>query len=147
MLCHEFNGCPWCSFAVGAGVERRALIINHSRCFIVSSFIKYENGRTANLCTKILDFRGFDSSRILIVRVGILMPIGRLPESLSQGILVWIILVGRLGGHFCESRRRTRHLYLCVYMYIYIYIYTHIYIYIYMQSIYMFIHIHIYIYI
>ena len=36
--------------------------------------------RTANLCTKILDFRGFDSSRILISRGGILMSIGDFPE-------------------------------------------------------------------
>ena len=43
---------------------------------------------TANLRTKILDFRGFDSSRILILRGGILMSIGSLPESLSQAILV-----------------------------------------------------------
>ena len=52
---------------------------------------------TANLRTKILDFRGFDSSRILIVRGGILMCVGNCPEVLSQRILVGIILVGRLG--------------------------------------------------
>ena len=40
---------------------------------------------TANLRTKILDFRGFDSGRILILRGGILMSIGDFPESLSQG--------------------------------------------------------------
>ena len=54
-------------------------------------------GRTVNLRAKILDFRGFDSSNILILRGGILMSIGNLPEVLSQRILVWIILVGRLG--------------------------------------------------
>ena len=47
---------------------------------------------TANLCTKILDFRGFDSSIILIVRGGILMSIGNLPlvfesSNLSREIL------------------------------------------------------------
>ena len=52
---------------------------------------------TANLCTKILDFRGSDSSRISISRDGIIMSIGDLPESLSQAIIVGIILVGRLG--------------------------------------------------
>ena len=52
---------------------------------------------TVNLRTKILDFRGFDSSRILIVRGGILMSIGNFPESLSQAILVGRFLVGRLG--------------------------------------------------
>ena len=43
---------------------------------------------TFNLRTRIFDFRGFDSSRILIVRGGILMSMGNFPESLSQGILV-----------------------------------------------------------
>ena len=52
---------------------------------------------TANLRTHILDFRGFDSSTILILRGGIPVSIGDFPESLSQTILVGIILVGRLG--------------------------------------------------
>ena len=52
---------------------------------------------TANLRSKILDFRGFDSSRILILRGGVLRSIGNCPESLGQGILVGVILVGRLG--------------------------------------------------
>ena len=52
---------------------------------------------TANLRTKILDFRGFDSSIILIIRGGILMTIGDFPENLSQAILAGIMLVGRLG--------------------------------------------------
>ena len=52
---------------------------------------------TANLRTKIIDFRGFDSSVVLIFRGGISRPIGNFPESLSQAILVVIILVGRLG--------------------------------------------------
>ena len=42
------------------------------------------------------DFRDFDSSIILILRAGIIMSIGNFPESLSQAILVGIILVGRL---------------------------------------------------
>ena len=58
---------------------------------------------TANLRTKILDYRGFDSSRILILRGGIPGPIGNSPESLSQAILAGVILVGRLG--VCGSRR------------------------------------------
>ena len=53
--------------------------------------------RRANLHTKILDFGGFDSSRVLILRRGILMSIGISPESLSQAILVGIILVGKSG--------------------------------------------------
>ena len=52
---------------------------------------------SANLRTSIMDFRGFDSSIILILRVGIPRPIGNLPEGLSQAILVGIMLVGRLG--------------------------------------------------
>ena len=52
---------------------------------------------TANLRTKILDFRGFDPSRILISRGGIPRPIENSPKNQSQGILVGIILVvGRL---------------------------------------------------
>ena len=51
---------------------------------------------TANLRTKTRDFRGLDSSRILIQR-GILMSIGDSPEGLSRQILAGIILAGRLG--------------------------------------------------
>ena len=46
---------------------------------------------TANLRTNIMDFRGFDSSIILIVTGGIPRPIGNFPESLSQAILVGIM--------------------------------------------------------
>ena len=53
--------------------------------------------RYGNLRTKILDFRGFDSSRILSLRGGILMSLGHFPEMLSQRILAGILLVGRLG--------------------------------------------------
>ena len=59
---------------------------------------------TANIRTKILEFRGFDSSRISILRGGILMSIGDLPESSSQAILAGIILVGRLG---VETERQS----------------------------------------
>ena len=52
---------------------------------------------TANLRTEILDFRGFDPSRVLISGGGILMSIGDVLEILSQAILVGIILVGRSG--------------------------------------------------
>ena len=50
----------------------------------------------ANLRTKLLDFRGSDSSIILVLRGGFPSPIGKLLVSLSQAILVGIILVGRL---------------------------------------------------
>ena len=52
---------------------------------------------TANLRTKILDFRGFDSSKISMLRGEILRPIGNVPESLRRRISIGIILVGRLG--------------------------------------------------
>ena len=51
----------------------------------------------ANLRTKIMDFRGFDPSIILMLRGGILMSTWNSPEMLSQGILIGILLVGRLG--------------------------------------------------
>ena len=53
---------------------------------------------SANLHTKILDFRGFDSSIISSLRGGILMSVGDFLEVLSQGILAGVILVGRLGA-------------------------------------------------
>ena len=52
---------------------------------------------TANLRTKIMDFGGFDSSIILIIRGGIVRPIGIFSEDLSQAMLVGAMLVGRLG--------------------------------------------------
>ena len=52
---------------------------------------------TANLPTNIADFRGFDSSIILILRGGIPRPIGYLAESFSQAMLVGVMLVGRIG--------------------------------------------------
>ena len=54
-------------------------------------------GNTPNLPTNIVDFRGFDSSTILIYWGEILRPIGDFPESLSQAMLVGTMLVGRLG--------------------------------------------------
>ena len=62
---------------------------------------------TANLRTTIMDFRGFDSSRILILRGGIPMPIGNFPESLSQAILVGIVIAGSLGV-YRQTRRWQR---------------------------------------
>ena len=47
---------------------------------------RVEASQTANLRTKIMDLRVFDTSRILILRGGILMSIRNFPESLSQGI-------------------------------------------------------------
>ena len=45
-----------------------------------------------------MDFRGFDSSIILMSSGAILMSIGNFPESLSQAILVGIMLEGRSGA-------------------------------------------------
>ena len=50
----------------------------------------------ANLRTKLLDFTGFCSIRILILRSEILRPKGISPEVSSQRILVWRFLVWRL---------------------------------------------------
>ena len=47
--------------------------------------------------TNIMDFRGFDPSKISIVKGGIPRPIVNSPESLNQAILARIILVVRLG--------------------------------------------------
>ena len=67
-------------------------------CTFPDGFVEgYRRPITANLPTNIADFRGFDSSIILIYRGGIVMSIGNWPESLSQAMLVGIILVGSLG--------------------------------------------------
>ena len=50
--------------------------------------------RMANLRTKILDFRGFDSSRILILRGGIILSIGNSPEFSSRRILGVLLAQG-----------------------------------------------------
>ena len=50
-----------------------------------------------NFSTNIMDFGGFDSSIILILRGEIMMSIGDSPESLSQAMLVGVMLVGGLG--------------------------------------------------
>ena len=50
----------------------------------------------ADLRTNVLDFRGFDSSIILVLRGGSPRPIWNFLESLSQAILVGIMLVRRL---------------------------------------------------
>ena len=113
---------------------------------------------TANLLTNIVDFRGLDSSTILILRGGIPRPIGDFPESLSQSILVGTMLVGRSGVRSRRFRPRTsrlssstprttatspprssrRRYYVYVYIYIYICVcvcmYTYIYIYIYIYT-------------
>ena len=57
---------------------------------------------TANLRTKILYFGGFDSGSILSLGGGIQRPLEDPQECLSQAILVWIILVGRLGVGLLE---------------------------------------------
>ena len=59
--------------------------------------INPNNDTTPDLPTNIVDFGGFDSSVILIERGGILMSKGDFPESLSQAMLVGVMLVGRLG--------------------------------------------------
>ena len=63
----------------------------------LSRLLVRECSSTANFRTNIMDFRGFDSSVILILRGGIPRPIGNSPESLSQAILAGIMLVGKLG--------------------------------------------------
>ena len=61
-------------------------------------------GCTPNLPTQIVDFRGFDSSIILILRGGIPRPKGNFPESLSQAMSVGVMFVGRSGVAFLTGR-------------------------------------------
>ena len=85
------------------------ICLSYSYCLYRFSFYLYgrgsegeirtpqEQARTPNLPTKSLDFRGFDSSRLLIQRGGIPRSIGNFPESSSQAMLVGTMSVGRLG--------------------------------------------------
>ena len=61
------------------------------------SFFTLRSPDIHKLPTNIVDFRGFDSSIILILRGGILTCIGNIPESLSQAMLVGVMLVEGLG--------------------------------------------------
>ena len=54
-----------------------------------------------------MGFGGFDSSIILIQRGGILMSLGDFPESLSQAMLVGVMLLGRLGVAAQMARAQT----------------------------------------
>ena len=47
----------------------------------------YPLSRTTNLRTKIVDFRGFDSSRILVLRGGIPRPTGNFPGKFESSNL------------------------------------------------------------
>ena len=60
-----------------------------------------------------MEFRGFDSSMILIIRGDILMSTGDFPENLSQAILVGIMLVGRLGVMPPRPRASLRLISMC----------------------------------
>ena len=62
---------------------------------ILAPEISY-SGSTSNVPTKMLDFRRFDSSIILISRGGIPRPVGDFPESLTRAMLVGTMLIGRL---------------------------------------------------
>ena len=68
-----------------------AYVYTHIHVYIVIE------GTTANLRTKILDLRWFDSNIMLILRGGALISIGHFPQNLNQQILVGTILVGGLG--------------------------------------------------
>ena len=65
--------------------------------YIKYSIYRLKGHYTANLPTNIVDFRGVDSKIILSERGGILMSVGDFPESLSQAMLVGVMLGGRLG--------------------------------------------------
>ena len=60
---------------------------------------------TANLRTNLMDFREFGSSITFIMRGGIPRSIGNCPQSLTQAMLVGVMLVGGLGVHHDTMRR------------------------------------------
>ena len=66
------------------------------------------NATTPNLPTNIVDFRGFDSSIILILRVGILRSIGDFPESLTRAMLVGCNVSREIGRKIARTEQRVR---------------------------------------
>ena len=90
--------CNIGSFAFGQGSSSRwgfqtmASIVWSSRREPPTEYTT-SGERDRNLCTKILDFREFDWSRILILRGRLPMSTGIFPEMLSQRILAGILLV------------------------------------------------------
>ena len=68
--------------------------MNSDDSFQINSIM---NSNMPNLPNKIVGFKGFGSSIILIQRGGILRFIGDFLESLTQAILVRTMLVGGLG--------------------------------------------------
>ena len=81
--------------------KRRAVVSNRARWLRL--WRDLQQMITANLPTQILHFRGFASNMVMILRGGIIMSMGDFPESSSQGILVWIISVGRLGVRLSQD--------------------------------------------
>ena len=79
-----------------------------THCHVVLVRTCYAVYDTANLPTNIVDFRGLDPSRILNLRGGILMSVGDFLESLSQAMLVGIMLVGRLGAQHSRGFHSQR---------------------------------------
>ena len=75
----------------GVGTLRYVLILSEN--IVCDSSVT----PTANLRTKILDFGGFDSSIIFIIRGGIMVSVGKVSAIWSREILVGLILVWRLG--------------------------------------------------
>ena len=82
----------------GSVGRRNPMVPSYSLTPLHSSVFPNASLSTANLRTKILDFKVSDSSRILIWRGGIPRPIGNYPEGLSQAILAEIFSGGRLRG-------------------------------------------------
>ena len=64
---------------------------------VISIQVARSRQPTANLRTKLLGVRGFESSITLILRGGVPRPVGYFPESLTQAMSVGVMLVGRLG--------------------------------------------------
>ena len=63
-------------FSSGTGLSRSPFGLSQLQASRGFGRLSKEVWGTANLSTKILDFRGLDSSRVLILRGEILMPIG-----------------------------------------------------------------------
>ena len=88
--------------AIIIGVAIRSIIVIIS-IITISSIIVIIAAVAANPRANIVDFGGFDSGIILILRGGIPRHIGDFLEVLTQAMLVGVMLVGRLGIVYVNS--------------------------------------------
>ena len=104
------NGNPWGS---RAGNISRSCSPKYGDHRLITNCTQIPRHNTPNPPTNIVDFGGFDSSVVLILRGGILMSIGDFPEVLSQAMLVGCNVSREIGRMACFCGVRPAKYYRC----------------------------------